>query len=108
MGLDALKSTVPDLKHNPEAIAFISNFADMGILSTLLFVFIGTLLTVVVQSSSAAMAVTLVLCSQGVITLDIAAAIVLGENIGTTITANLAAAVANIHAKRAAVAHFYI
>jgi len=106
MGLDALKSTVPDLKHNPEAIAFISNFSDMGILSTLLFVFIGTLLTVVVQSSSAAMAVTLVLCSQGVITLDIAAAIVLGENIGTTITANLAAAVANIHAKRAAVAHF--
>lgn len=105
MGLDALKDAVPDIKNNPEAVAFISEFADMGIFSTLLFVLIGTILTIVVQSSSAAMAITLVLCNQGVIPLDVAAAIVLGENIGTTITANLAAAVANIHAKRAAIAH---
>jgi phosphate:Na+ symporter len=68
-------------------------------------VLIGTILTIVVQSSSAAMAITLVLCNQGVIPLEVAAAIVLGENIGTTITANIAAAVANIHAKRAAIAH---
>jgi phosphate:Na+ symporter len=105
MGLDALKHAVPDIKGNPEAVAFIANFADMGLLSTLLFILIGTLLTIAVQSSSAAMAITLVLCNQGVIPLDVAAAIVLGENIGTTITANLAAAVANIHAKRAAIAH---
>lgn len=105
MGLDALKDSVPDIKNNPEAVAFIAEFANMGFLSTLLFVLIGTILTVVVQSSSAAMAITLVLCNQGVIPLEVAAAIVLGENIGTTITANLAAAVANIHAKRAAVAH---
>ncbi len=106
MGLDALKHAVPDIKNNPEAVAFIADFANMGVFSTLLFILIGTLLTIVVQSSSAAMAITLVLCNQGVIQLDIAAAIVLGENIGTTITANLAAAIANIHAKRAALAHF--
>lgn len=105
MGLDALKNAVPDIKSNPEAVAFIADFANMGFFSTLLFVLIGTLLTIVVQSSSAAMAITLVLCNQGVIPLDVAAAIVLGENIGTTITANIAAAVANIHAKRAAIAH---
>ncbi len=105
MGLDALKDSVPDIKSNPEAVAFIADYADTGFLSTLLFVLIGTILTIVVQSSSAAMAITLVLCNQGVIPLSIGAAIVLGENIGTTITANLAAAVANIHAKRAAMAH---
>lgn len=105
MGLDALKDSVPDIKSNPEAVSFIAKFADPGFFSTLLFVLIGTILTIVVQSSSAAMAITLVLCNQGVIPLSIAAAIVLGENIGTTITANLAAAVANIHAKRAAMAH---
>lgn len=105
MGLDALKHAVPDIKSDPAAVAFIAEFADMGVLSTLIFVLIGSILTVVVQSSSAAMAITLVLCNQGVISLDIAAAIVLGENIGTTITANIAAFVANIHAKRAAMAH---
>lgn len=105
MGLDALKNAVPDLKSDPQAVAFIADFADLGLISTLLFVLIGTILTVVVQSSSAAMAITLVLCNQGVISLDVAAAIVLGENIGTTITANMAAMVANIHAKRAAMAH---
>jgi len=105
MGLDALKHAVPDIKNNPDAVTFIANFTNMGILSTIIFIVIGTILTVVVQSSSAAMAITLVLCNQGVISLDVAAAIVLGENIGTTITANLAAMVANIHAKRAAVAH---
>ena len=105
MGLDALKDSVPKIGESPEAMAFLADFANMGLLSTMLFVLIGTILTVIVQSSSAAMAITLVLCNQGVIPLDIAAAIVLGENIGTTITANLAAAVANIHAKRAAIAH---
>jgi phosphate:Na+ symporter len=106
MGLDALKHAVPDLKSNPEILAFLSNYADMGYFSTLIFIAVGTILTLVVQSSSAAMALTLVMCFEGWIPFELAAAMVLGENIGTTITANLAALVGNVHAKRAAGAHF--
>ena len=106
MGLEALKESVPDLKSNPDVLEFLSRYADAGILSTLLFIGIGTILTIVVQSSSASMALTLVMANQGWISFDLAAAMVLGENIGTTITANLAALVGNIHAKRAARAHF--
>ena len=105
LGLDALKSAVPDLKGNPEVLNFLSNFTGYGILTTVFFVTIGTIMTIVVQSSSAAMALTLTLLFNQVITFEIAAAMVLGENIGTTITANLAALVANVHAKRAARAH---
>lgn len=106
IGLSYLKESVPDLKANPEILEFLSQYTDLGFLSTLLFVGIGTILTVTVQSSSAAMALTLVMANNGWIPFDLAAAMVLGENIGTTITANLAALVANIHAKRAAAAHF--
>ena len=106
MGLDALKGAVPDLKSNPEILAFLSNYADMAYFSTLIFIAVGTILTLVVQSSSAAMALTLVMCFEGWIPFELAAAMVLGENIGTTITANLAALVGNVHAKRAAGAHF--
>jgi len=106
LGLDALKNSVPDLNQNPEFLEFLAGFTDYGILSTLLFVAVGTLVTIIVQSSSAAMALTLTLLFNEVITFEIAAAMVLGENIGTTITANLAAIVANVHAKRAARAHF--
>jgi len=106
LGLDALKNSVPDLNENPEFLEFLSSFTNYGILSTLLFVAVGTVITIVVQSSSAAMALTLTLLFNEVITFEIAAAMVLGENIGTTITANLAAIVANVHAKRAARAHF--
>lgn len=106
MGLDALKHAVPDLKSNPEILAFLSDYADMGYFSTLIFIAVGTILTLVVQSSSAAMALTLVMCFEGWIPFELAAAMVLGENIGTTITANLAALVGNVHAKRAAGAHF--
>ena len=105
MGLSFLKRSVPDLKSNPEILAFVSNYADMGVLSVLIFVGIGTILTVIVQSSSAAMALTLVMANNGWIPFEMAAAMVLGENVGTTITANLAALVANVHAKRAALAH---
>ncbi|MBN4062394.1 Na/Pi cotransporter family protein, partial [Bacteroidales bacterium AH-315-I05] len=105
LGLNELKNSVPDLKNNPEVLAFLSGYADMGMLSLLMFVGIGTLLTVIVQSSSAAMALTLVMCNEGWVPFDIAAGMILGENIGTTITANLAALVANVHAKRAARAH---
>ncbi len=105
MGLAYLKSSVPDIKSNLEILEFLSQYTDLGFLSTLIFVGIGTLLTVIVQSSSAAMALTLVMANNGWIPFELAAAMVLGENIGTTITANLAAIVANVHAKRAALAH---
>ena len=106
MGLDELKNSVPDLKQNPEFLSFLANYADMGYLSTIIFIGVGTILTLVVQSSSAAMALTLVMCYEGYIPFELAAAMVLGENIGTTITANLAAMVGNVHAKRSARAHF--
>ena len=106
IGLDELKHAVPNLKDNPEFLGFLTSYADMGIFSTLLFIGVGTILTLVVQSSSAAMALTLVMCYEGYIPFELAAAMVLGENIGTTITANLAAMVGNVHAKRAARAHF--
>jgi phosphate:Na+ symporter len=105
MGLDALKNAVPDIKGNPEVLYFLGTFSNHGILSTIFFVGVGTLLTVVIQSSSAAMALTLTLVYKGILPLETAAALCLGENIGTTITANLAALVANVHAKRAAVTH---
>ncbi len=103
LGLDALKESVPKL--SAEDLEFLKNYSDMGIFSTLLFVLIGSVLTIIVQSSSAAMALTLVLCTQG-LPFELAAAIVLGENIGTTVTANLAAVIGNTSAKRAARAHF--
>lgn len=106
IGLAYLKDSVPDLKSNPEVLEFISAYTDLGFLSILLFVGIGTIVTLVVQSSSAAMALTLVAANNGWVPFELAAAMVLGENIGTTITANLAALVANVHAKRAAAAHF--
>lgn len=106
IGLDALKGSVKalDLAHNEAFLSWITSVGDSGMWSILLFVFIGTLLTVIVQSSSAAMALTLTFIGEG-LTYELAAAIILGENIGTTITANLAALVGNVHAKRAARAH---
>ncbi|UXX78479.1 Na/Pi cotransporter family protein [Reichenbachiella carrageenanivorans] len=106
MGLDALKHAVPDLKQNPEILEWIADINNLGFISVIISVLIGTILTVVVQSSSAAMTVTLIMCHNGWIPFDMAAGIVLGENIGTTITANLAALVGNVHAKRAALSHF--
>jgi phosphate:Na+ symporter len=105
IGLQFLKDAVPDIKNNPEILEFLSRYTDLGFWSVLLFLFIGTLLTVIIQSSSATMALTLVMTAQGWIPFELAAAMVLGENIGTTITANLAAIVANFHAKRTARAH---
>lgn len=105
IGLQFLKTSMPDIKQNPEILNFLANYTHMGFSSILLFLFIGTLLTILIQSSSATMALTLVMCNSGLISFEIAAAMVLGENIGTTITANLAAMVANTSAKRAARAH---
>jgi len=106
IGLQYLKNSVPDIKSSPEALAFLGTYTSKGYLSILLFTFIGTLLTMVIQSSSAAMAITIIMCFEGWIPFDMAAAMVLGQNIGTTITANLAAIVANYRAKRTARAHF--
>lgn len=104
MGLSSLKDSAPDL--NGEALEFVKEYANMGFLSILLFLFIGTIVTVIVQASAATMAITLVMCVNGWIPIEMGAALVLGENIGTTITANLAALTANTQAKRAALAHF--
>ena len=105
LGLTYLKGAVPNLKGNPEALEFLSSFTEWGILSRILLVFVGALVTVVVQSSSAAMAITLTLCANGILPFDVAAAMILGENIGTTITAELASIVGNTNAKRSARIH---
>ncbi|CAA6799338.1 MAG: Sodium-dependent phosphate transporter [uncultured Aureispira sp.] len=105
MGLSALKNSVPDIKENPELLHFLKDFTEWGLLSRLFFVGVGAFLTVILQSSSASMAITLTMCAQGWLPLEVAAAMVLGENIGTTITAELASLVANTNAKRSARIH---
>jgi phosphate:Na+ symporter len=105
MGLDFLQSSMPDLQNNPEVLDFVQNFTGMGLLSTLFFLMVGTVLTLIVQSSSATVALTLIMAAKGWIDFPSATAMILGENIGTTITANLAAIPANISAKRAAFSH---
>ena len=104
-GLSELKGAVPDLKGNPDALAWLQSFTEWGILSRIFFVLVGTLVTIIVQSSSAAMAITLTMCAQGWLPFDVAAAMILGENIGTTITAELASLVGNTNAKRSARIH---
>lgn len=105
MGLDLLKGSVPDISKSPQILEFLQNYTDLGFLSVIIFLLIGTILTIVIQSSSATMALTLVMCYNGWISYEMAVAMVLGENIGTTITANIAALMANTSAKRAALAH---
>ncbi len=107
MGLDELKELMSFIKEDPLILKSIMEpVSNLGFISVIIFVLIGTILTIAVQSSSAAMAITLALCG-GVngIPFELAAAIILGENIGTTITANIAATIGNVHAKRAARAH---
>ena len=106
IGLEFLKNSMPNLKDNPEIFTFLQEYTDLGYASYIIFMLIGTVLTILIQSSSATMALTLVMCANGWISFEIAASMVLGENIGTTVTANLAAMVANTTAKRAAFAHF--
>ena len=107
LGLQMLTNNVPDFT-DPKYVGvleFIANMKEYGYFSTLLFVVVGTVFTFIIQSSSAMMAVTLVMCAKGLIPFEMGAALVLGENIGTTITANIAASVANKTAKQAARAH---
>ena len=105
LGLNELKEAIPSIKDNPELLEQLKNFTEWGILSRIFFVLVGTVLTIVVQSSSASMAITLTMCAEGWLPFDVAAAMVLGENIGTTITAELAALVGNTSARRAARIH---
>ena len=104
LGLSYLKDAVPDIAGS-DALAWIKSFSEYGIISRIFFVFVGALVTVIVQSSSAAMAITLTLVYAGWLPLEVAAAMVLGENIGTTITAELASLVGNTNAKRSARIH---
>ena len=94
-----------DLEHNPSAIRFFSSFDVNSHLTIVMFLLIGTVITCIVQSSAAVMAITILLCSTGVLPIYLGIALVMGENIGTTATANLAALGANTQARRAALAH---
>lgn len=106
IGLEFLKDAMPDINNNPQLLSVLSNYTDLGYLSIFIFLLIGTLLTVVVQSSSATMALTLIMTAEGWIPFHLAAAMILGENVGTTITANIAAVIGNFRAKQTARAHF--
>lgn len=106
VGLQFLQDAIPDLSTNQALLSFMGSLSNSGFLSILLFVAIGALLTAIVQSSSASMAITLVMCANQWIGFDVAIALVMGQNIGTTITANIAAAVTNANGKKTARAHF--
>ena len=105
LGLNFLKNGVPDIKSNPEVFAFLNQFHSKGIFSFFFFIATGTIITVIVQSSSATVALTITLAMKGWIPFESAAAMILGENLGTTITALLASIPANRMAKRAALSH---
>lgn len=105
MGLDMISKYVPDLQSNPEMFAFLQHYASMGFGSVLIFCLVGMLVTMIIQSSAAMFAITLIMCSKGWITFDLACALVLGSNIGTTITPLLASMSGNVAAKRTAMGH---
>jgi len=104
IGLDMLKHSVPDLDQNSPIVQFFLSYKDLWF-GPVMFVMLGALVTVVIQSSSAAMALTLTMVAAGAIPFEVACAMVLGENIGTTITAEIASMIANVHAKRSARIH---
>ncbi|MFW6290523.1 MAG: Na/Pi cotransporter family protein, partial [Mariniphaga sp.] len=106
LGLDFLKSTIPDISQNPGMLEFVSDYTHLGFVSILLFFVMGFLVTAIMQSSSLTTALTIVMCYKGWITFELAAAMIIGENVGTTITANLAAFVGNASSKISARAHF--
>lgn len=105
LGLSFMKESVPNLNETPQVLEFVKTWSSYGFSSVLIFLAFGTVLTLVLQSSSATMAITLIMLSMGWIPFNMACAMVLGENIGTTITANIAASVGNTQAKRAAMSH---
>ena len=105
MGLNMISDYVPDLQSNPEMFAFLERYASMGYLSVLLFLLVGVIVTAIIQSSAATFAIVLIMCTKGWITFDLGCAVVLGSNIGTTITPLLASMSGNVAAKRTAMGH---
>ena len=105
IGLQFLKDAVPNLDKDSALVQFFVNYKDIPFISNLMFVALGAIVTIVIQSSSAAMALTLTMVSKGIIPFEVACAMVLGENIGTTITAEIASMIGNVHAKRSARIH---
>ena len=107
LGLGTLRQTGidMDLAHNQPVLAFFTSFDPNSFTTTLVFLLIGSVLTMCVQSSAAIMAITMILCSNGVLPIYQGIALVMGENIGTTVTSNIAALTANTQARRAAFAH---
>lgn len=105
MGLSLISKYVPDLQQNPEMFEFLQRYTLMGFGSVLIFCLVGIIVTMIIQSSAATFAITLIMCSKGWITFDLACALVLGSNIGTTITPLLASLSGNVAAKRTAMGH---
>lgn len=105
MGLDMISHYVPDLQSNPEMFAFLQHYSSLGFGSVLIFLAVGLVVTMVIQSSAATFAITLIMCSKGWITFDLACAIILGSNVGTTVTPLLASMSGNVAAKRTAMGH---
>lgn len=105
MGLDMISKYVPDLQSNPEMFAFLQQYTTMGFGSVMIFLLVGIVVTMVIQSSAATFAITLIMCSKGWIGFDLSCALVLGSNIGTTITPILASLSGNVAAKRTAMGH---
>lgn len=105
MGLDLISKYVPNLQENPEMLAFLANYTNLGVGSVLIFFARGIIVTMVAQSSAATFAITLIMCSQGWISFALGCAIILGGNIGTTITPVLASLSGNLAAKRTAMGH---
>lgn len=105
MGLDLISAYVPNLEENPQMLAFLQDYTVLGIWSVLIFFAVGIILTMVVQSSAATFAITLIMCSQGWISFALGCAVILGGNIGTTITPILASLSGNLAARRTAMGH---
>lgn len=105
MGLDLISRYVPNLQENPQMLEFVTNYTQLGVWSVLIFFVLGIVVTMVAQSSAATFAITLIMCSQGWISFELGCAIILGGNIGTTITPVLASLSGNLAAKRTAMGH---
>ena len=105
LGLGFLKEAVPTFDENSAFVAFFVEYSNQPILGTLMFIALGIIVTVIIQSSSSAITLTMALCASGVIPFNVAAAMLLGENIGTTATAEISALVGNVYAKRSARIH---
>lgn len=105
MGLDLISRYVPNLQENPQMLEFVTNYTQLGVGSILIFFVLGIVVTMVAQSSAATFAITLIMCSQGWISFSLGCAIILGGNIGTTITPVLASLSGNLAAKRTAMGH---